>query len=186
MSSSRRNGSGSGGNSDSRPPILIPTIYSESEMRQIPCGTTRTGLTLPTPYDCRYRNDEYLDRHREYARCGKNVNATNDSSRLTSVAGQDPESIGYYDRYDRLIQHEHVSSTSSECWLIVVARSLSRHRREKNFSNYPPSIRTTCFFISPSAEPHNHERGSSMPQRIYGLRERINHPASSCRWDPRR
>lgn len=123
MSSSRRNGSGSGGNSDSRPPILIPTIYSESEMRQIPCGTTRTGLTLPTPYDCRYRNDEYLDRHREYARCGKNVNATNDSSRLTSVAGQDPESIGYYDRYDRLIQHEHVSSTSSECWLIVVTRS---------------------------------------------------------------
>lgn len=147
MSSSRRNGSGSGGNSDSRPPILIPTIYSESEMRQIPCGTTRTGLTLPTPYDCRYRNDEYLDRHREYARCGKNVNATNDSSRLTSVAGQDPESIGYYDRYDRLIQHEHVSSTSSEYWCSSV------HRREKKFSNYPPSIRTTCFLF---LRPQNH------------------------------
>lgn len=108
-SSSRRNGGG-----DSHPSILIPTIFSENDMRQIPCNTTRNGAPLPTPYDCRYRNNEYLDRHREYAKYGKNINSTNDPSRLTSVTGQDSESVGYYDRYDRLIQHEHVLSTTSE------------------------------------------------------------------------
>lgn len=71
------------------------------------------GTTLPTPYDCRYSNSKYLDQHQMYAQKQWNTNPRNDPRRLMTVVGQDPESVGYYDQYGRMIQHGHVSSTTS-------------------------------------------------------------------------